>query len=293
MKKMRNENFIQIKKKFKKDNISAFAAQAAFFFVLSMIPMLLLLLTLIQYTPVTKADVMAAVVQVFPKSVTSTLISIVNQVYNQSRAIIPITALAAMWSAGKGVMSITYGLNSVYDNSETRNYVIIRVRSTFYTLLFIIIIIFSLLLSVFGNTLSLFINEHVSWFSRVMEAMLKARAILTIPILILFSLLIYKFLPNHKTKLKYQLPGAVFTACGWMIASFVFSIYLDVFKGFKDMYGSLYTIVLIMLWLYFCMYTILLGGEINIMLEEDLIPEKILGLHKTETEEGHDLEKKP
>ena len=49
--------------------------------------------------------------------------------------------------------------------------------------------------------------------------------------------------------------------------SFVFSIYLDVFTGFSTMYGSLTTIILILLWFYMCMYVILLGGEINALLE--------------------------
>ena len=56
-------------------------------------------------------------------------------------------------------------------------------------------------------------------------------------------------------------------ACGWLLLSFFFSVYLDVFKGFTSMYGSLTTIILIMLWLYGCMYIILLGGEINALLE--------------------------
>lgn len=276
MNKANRRKYKEIREKFRKDHTSAYAAQAAFFFVLSLIPMLLLLLTLIQYTPVTKTDVMIAVLRVFPKTVNSLLISVINQVYNQSRAMIPITAIAALWSAGKGVMSMTHGLNCVYDNEETRNYFMTRIRSTLYTLVFIIIIVFSLVLPVFGNTLAMFINKHVKFLSQVMEYLLHMRAIVTIPLLILFSLAIYQFLPNHKIRLKQQLPGAVFTACGWMLASFVFSIYLDIFKGFRNMYGSLYTIILIMLWLYFCMYAILIGGEINVLLAEELITKEML-----------------
>ena len=81
----------------------------------------------------------------------------------------------------------------------------------------------------------------------------------------------YKYLPDRselgKTTLKRQLPGAVFTACGWMVISFVFSIYMDIFKGFSTMYGSLTTLILILLWLYMCMYVILLGGELNATIE--------------------------
>ena len=62
--------------------------------------------------------------------------------------------------------------------------------------------------------------------------------------------------------------GAAFSAVGWMILSWIFSVYLDIFKGFSSMYGSLTTIVLIMLWLYFCMYILLLGGEVNMILRD-------------------------
>lgn len=75
-------------------------------------------------------------------------------------------------------------------------------------------------------------------------------------------------MPNHIVQLKVQLMGAAFSAVGWMIVSWIFSVYLNIFKGFSSMYGSLTTIVLIMLWLYFCMYILLLGGEVNVILRE-------------------------
>ena len=143
------------------DHVGAYAAQAAYFFVLSMIPIILLLLTMVQYTPVTKADVMTGVVQVFPSSVDSLIVSIVNEVYNQSSTIIPITVVVALWSAGKGVLSINTGLNCVYQCPETRNYFYLRVRATVYTMMFLVVIIMLLLLSVFGNGLSIFISSHV------------------------------------------------------------------------------------------------------------------------------------
>ena len=235
--------------------------------MLCMIPIILLLLTMVQYTPVTKADVMTAVIQVFPSSVDSLITSIVNQVYNQSTGVIPITIVVALWSAGKGVLAMTSGLNCVYKCNETRNYVFLRIRATIYTVMFIIVIIFLLVLSVFGNTLNLFIAEHIPIMLGVAEKLLETRIIITPIVLVAFSLMIYKFLPNRRDKFRYQLPGAMFSAVGWMIISWIFSVYLDVFKGFSSMYGSLTTIVLIMLWMYFCMYCILLGGELNVLLD--------------------------
>ncbi len=231
-----------------KDHVGAYAAQAAYFFMLSLIPIILLLITLVQYTPVTKADVMTAVLQVFPKSVDSLITSIVNH--------------------GKGVLALTTGLNCVYDCKETRNYIILRIRATFYTVAFIIVIIFLLVLSVFGNTLNLFVTEHYPLMERFVDQIMQIRGIITPVLLFVFTMMIYKFLPNHIVQLKVQLMGAAFSAVGWMIVSWIFSVYLDIFKGFSSMYGSLTTIVLIMLWLYFCMYILLFGGEVNVILQD-------------------------
>ena len=206
-----------------KDHVGAYAAQAAYFFMLSMIPIILLLITLVQYT---------------------------------------------LWSAGKGVLALTTGLNCVYDCKETRNYIILRIRATFYTVAFIIVIIFLLVLSVFGNTLNLFVTEHYPVMERLVDQIMRIRGIITPVLLFVFTMMIYKFLPNHIVQLRIQLMGAAFSAVGWMIVSWIFSVYLDIFKGFSSMYGSLTTIVLIMLWLYFCMYILLLGGEVNMILRD-------------------------
>ena len=232
-------------------HVGAYAAQSAYFFMLCMIPIILLLLTLVQYTPVTKADVMTAVMQVFPSSVDSMMATVVNQVYNQSMGIIPVTIIVALWSAGKGVLAMTTGLNCVYHCKETRNYVILRLRSTLYTLMFLLVILFLLVLSVFGNSLNIFISEHIPIFAEIADRVIELRTILTPIVMVAFSLLIYKFLPNRRDSLLRQLPGAVFAAIGWMAISWVFSVYVDVFTGFSSMYGSLTTIVLIMLWMYF------------------------------------------
>ncbi len=259
-----------INKKFNNDHINAYAAQSAFFLVLSLIPIILLLLTLVQYTPVTKADVMTVAYEVFPTTVRSTIISIINEVYNQSRAMIPLTAFVAIWSAGRGTLAISRGLNCVYGEEENRNFIVLRLRAAFYTVLLVAAIVLCLILLGFGNSISLLVSEYIPGFYYVVEFLIEIRIIAAICLIVIFSTLIYKFLPNNRRKWRNQLPGAIFTAFGWTFASFIFSVYIDIFKGFSNMYGSLTTIVIIMLWLYFCMYVLLLGGELNVLLEQEI-----------------------
>ena len=233
--------------KTKKDHVSAYAAQSAFFLMLSMIPMILLLLTLVQYTPISKADVMKAAYEFFPTSVRTTIVSIIHEVYESTPKTLPFTIIVVVWSAGRGTLAITNGLNCVYGEEETRTYIYLRIRAGIYTLLLLVAVLLCLLFLGFGNGFSML------------------HAMISICLLITFSVFVYKFLPNHDTVWKEQVPGAVFTAFGWIVASYIFSVYIDIFKGFSDMYGSLTTIIIIMLWLLFCMYILLLGGEVNVL----------------------------
>ena len=94
------------------------------------------------------------------------------------------------------------------------------------------------------------------------------RTVISLAVLCVVFLLIYKVLPNRRASLKSQLPGAIISALAWSLFSLGFSVYLDVFHGLSSMYGSLTTTVLVMLWMYFCMYIVLIGAEINAYFEE-------------------------
>ena len=256
----------------------AYAAQAAYFFVLSLIPIFLLLLTMVQYTDVKMSDVLNAVREIFPDSVSAGIQSTLIQLSINLKEMLPVTVIVALWSAGKGVLSVTSGLNCIYSNTETRNYFYLRIRASIYTVLFLLAIMLSLIISVFGNSISTMVYEYVPFLSKVVDFIMRIRTLVTLVVLTVFWDLVYKYLPNRKhkaeTTLRKQLPGAVFTAFGWQLISFIFSIYLDIFTGFSSMYGSMTTIILILLWLYGCMYIILLGGELNALLERLRFPDE-------------------
>lgn len=254
-----------------KSHLRAYAAESAFFIIISMVPCILLLLTLIQYTPVTRSMVMEAALEVFPSSINVLIVSIVNEVYSQSASVIPLTAITAMWSAGKGVLSMASGLNWVYGNTETKNYIILRIRAAAYTLLFVVSIVLTLVLLVFGNRISSFISKNIPIFQHVVGLIIDVRVLISIVVLIFVFTIAYSTLPDGKVKMLQQIPGASFAAVGWLACSLAFSVYVDVFNGLSDMYGSLTTIVLVMLWLYFCMYSMLLGAKINVYIRDRFI----------------------
>ena len=90
-----------------------------------------------------------------------------------------------------------------------------------------------------------------------------------IAILTLFFAVVFTALPNCKLSFKSQLPGAAICSVAWYVFSFGLSVYVDYFNGFS-MYGSLTTIALIMLWLYFCMYIMMMSAEVNVVFNESI-----------------------
>ena len=133
------------------DHVGAYATQAAYFLILSFIPCILFLTTLVRYTPITYNMVRDAIVAFVPENIQSFVLGIVVDVYKRSTAIVPISALVALWSAGKGMQSLINGLNTIYHVKETRNWLITRIYAVFYTFSLVVALIICLLMLVLGN----------------------------------------------------------------------------------------------------------------------------------------------
>ncbi|SHE86006.1 membrane protein [Lactonifactor longoviformis DSM 17459] len=254
--------------KINEDHVTAYSAQAAYFVLLSFIPFLLLLLTSVQYTPISKQQMADAVIKVCPDSFKSFVTGIIEEVYNKSLAVVPITALTALWSAGKGIQALTNGLNCIYQIRETRNYLVTRIRSIFYTMIFLIAIICTLLLLVFGNSIQRELTKHLPFLSNLVAMIISLRTVIALGLLAFVFLFLYKFVPNRKATLRSQIPGAVFTSLAWSLFSFGFSLYFDYYDGMSNMYGSMTSLILILLWMYICMNIVMIGAEINCYFEE-------------------------
>lgn len=253
--------------KCKRDNINAFAAQSAFFIILSSIPFLMVFSSLLKYTPVSESMVLRLVKNTMPEYIAPFITSIINEVYNKSVGIVSLAAILAIWSAAKGVQYMANGLNVVNDIVESRNWIILRLWAIGYTVVFVLAIVISMVLLVFGKTLRNFVIQYVPILENMTNDVFGMRSLIMLVLLSFFFAIAFKTLPNRTVSLRSQLPGAILCSVAWYVFSFGLSVYVSYFNGFS-MYGSLTTIVLIMLWLYFCMYIMMMCAEINVIFED-------------------------
>lgn len=256
-------------KRLRESCISAFAGQAALFIIISFFPFIMLLISLIQFLPFTLEEVQQFTVDFLSPTLNDFLVSIIKEIISKSSiSIISITSVTVLWSASKGFLAIIRGLNSVYSVNEKRGYVKLRLTTVLYTIVTLVIILVTLGLLVFGSTINNWIVELIPQLSQMSPVTLTVRWLIGLCMLILFFMFIYTVIPERKTRFVNELPGAVFSSFGWLIFSGLYSFYIDNLANYSYIYGSLTTVVLLLLWLYFCMYILFLGAAINNALQD-------------------------
>lgn len=247
------------------DNISAYSAQCSYYTILSFIPFIILLITLIQYTNIEQQALFNAISKIVPSSMNEFILGIVREVYSKSIGTISISIIFTIWSAGKGLFALIKGLHVVYDvtDKKSNSIIYLKLMSIAQTIIFILLITLGLILLVFGNSLVSIIQNSFGGFKNfnILSGIVTKLGFIFITFIIF--LFLYKYMPKHKVTFRSQVPGAIFGAICLNIISFVFSKYLDIFKGFSITYGSLTTLILVMMWTYACFYAIFLGAELN------------------------------
>lgn len=246
----------------KEDNVSEYAAQCSYYTILSFIPFIILVLTLIQYTGLEAEMLFNAISRIIPSSMSEIVLNVVQEVYSKSIGTISISIIFVLWSAGKGLFALTKGLQAIYETRESKDasYIYMRAKAILETIIFIALIVIGLVALVFGEVFKNLIKKH---FGIIENYKVFIVNILLIFIIFVIFLLCYKFMPRHKVTVKSQILGALLGSIMLNIISYVFSKYLYIFKGFSLMYGSLTTLMLIMMWTYTCFYIMFLGAELN------------------------------
>ena len=255
------------------DYISESSAQCSYYTILSFIPFIILVITLIQYTNIEPQTLFDAISKFIPSSMNEIILNVVQEVYSKSIGTVSISIIFTIWAASKGLFALTKGLQLIYntDNKSDTSYIYLRIKGILQTIIFIVLIVIGLTALVFGNTLKDIAQRYFGELRNYNIMFSILTEIIFILITFIIFLLLYKFMPKHKVTFKSQMYGAIFGAIALNVISFVFSKYLYIFKGFSLTYGSLTTLMLIMMWTYSCFYTVFLGAELNKLLNSSEI----------------------
>ena len=244
--------------------IGIHAAGAGYFIVLSIFPLLVLILSLLRYTGL-QVDTLTDLVSGFlPQALIPSAKRLIVSTYrNTSGTLISLSVLTGLWSAGRGVYGLLTGLNAIYGVKESRGYFYTRIISVVYTFLFLLMLLTTLLLNVFGTTLLQNLSIENLALVQFLWEIVDWRFILMLLLQTgLFSAM-FMALPNRKNTFRQSLPGALLASVGWLVFSDLYSFYVENFSGYANIFGSVYAVALSMLWLYFCISIVFYGGALN------------------------------
>lgn len=245
------------------------SAYTCFFLILSIFPTLVLLFALLGYTTLGVEEILSLVQPILPQALLPFANELLCGAYEStSSTLLSISALAALWSAGRGMRGFLQGLNAVYGIRNRRGYFISRLMGMVYTFLFLLILLLTLTLQVFGAAILDYLRMTTN---PVLLSMLQVVDLRFVVLLLLQTLLfttMFALLPDRRNRFSDSFPGAVMAALGWLAFSHLFSLYVEYFPRYANLFGSVYAMALAMLWLYFCICIVFYGGALNRWLKE-------------------------
>ncbi|OAH53049.1 ribonuclease [Domibacillus aminovorans] len=256
--------FKHLVRRIKVSDVPGVGAQMAYFFLLSIFPLLLFMVTLLGYLPIDPDEIFNIIKDFAPADSLSMIQDTIQEVTTyQNGGLLSVGILGTIWSASNAMNAVIKGLNYAYDVKETRAFYHARGLSILLTFAFIFIIAVMLILLVFGQQIGAFAFEFLGMGEQFVIIWTWIRFLFP-PIVLFFVFVgLYYLAPNLKVKCVTVFPGAIFAALGWIIVSLGFSFYVNNFGNYSATYGSIGGVIILMIWLYLSAMIILVGGEIN------------------------------
>ncbi|QOR34476.1 YihY/virulence factor BrkB family protein [Clostridium sp. 'deep sea'] len=251
------------------DELFSLGAQTSYYLILAMIPFI----SLAVFITSSNQDVIDATLKflyfLLPAEAYNFIYSLIKETINASTStLFSASVIVAFYLPMRAVVAIIYVLNKAYKVKETRSIFTVWGLAFFITLLFIPSIAVVLSTQVFGRLISLHVFSLIGisqWFNPFWNII---RYVFSIVILLLFFMIIYRYLPNHHVAWRETIPGAFFSTFGWLIASLGFAYYVNNYNNYDVAYGSLAGIFILLIWLYMSSTIILCGGELNALISK-------------------------
>ncbi|MEW6056602.1 MAG: YihY/virulence factor BrkB family protein [Bdellovibrionota bacterium] len=252
------------------DNVSNGAAALAYYLMLSIFPAMIALISLLPFLPIPNLEnaILDILNEALPGQAAQMFTQTINEVVSEKReGLLSLGLLLAIWAASNGMFAIMQQLNITYDVVEGRPFWKTRGTALLLTLFFGVLVIGAFSLVVAGGYLQSFLSNSWDWGTPLLVGFAIIRwTIITAALLLAFAVTYY-YGPDVEQKFRFITPGSILGVALLIAASLAFKFYVDNFGKYNATYGSLGAMIALMLWLNITGLVILLGSEINALIE--------------------------
>lgn len=271
----------------KKDRATGLAAQQAYYYMLALFPMMILLIAIVPYLNIDPQKAINVVNQLLPEESAQLLRdNVVKLVSERNGGLLTFGIIGTIWSASNGMNAFMKAMNIAYDVKETRSFIKARLVSIFLTIGLILAFVIALLLPVFGNVILETIQTIIPIPEPYDIIFNVIRWVIGIVVMVAVLTGLYRIAPNKHYPFKHVLPGAIFATIVWQLISLGFSFYVSNFGNYSATYGSLGGVIVLMLWLFLTGLALVLGGEINAIYHREKTGEEAIDEEHTASANG-------
>ncbi|MBB6450981.1 membrane protein [Geomicrobium halophilum] len=253
--------------KFQSDETTGLAAQLAYYFLLSLFPLLLFVLTLLPYFSLPVNQVMEWIRAYAPGDTGQMIAGNVSSLLNETRGgLLSLGIIGTLWTASGGVSAFIRATNRAYEVEETRSFLKVKLLSMTLTFSMVFVIAITLVFPVFGQVIMESIQALLPISFNVEFLFQILRWVVAISIMVFVLMVLYYAAPNTNFKMREVFWGAVFATIGWQLISAGFSFYVTNFGNYEATYGAIGGIIVLMIWFYLTGILLIVGGQLNAIL---------------------------
>ncbi|RIU91441.1 YihY/virulence factor BrkB family protein [Oceanobacillus picturae] len=264
-------NFVkQLYDKLEEVDVFGLAAQLAYFFLLSLFPFLLFLLTLVGYLPFDDIAILDMIRTYAPAQIVDLISTNVSTLLEQQNGgLLSFGFIATLWAASNGVNAIMRGFNIAYGVEENRSFIVSRLIAIVLTVAMVLVIAIAFLLPIFGRMIGIYLFSFVGQSAGFLLVWQGLRWVLSSIVIFIVLVALYKLAPNLRVYFKNTVWGALFATILWQLASLGFSYYVSTAGNYSATYGSLGTVIVLMIWFYLSGIIIMVGGIMNAVIRKN------------------------
>lgn len=264
------DTFLYLFVKVKRDDIFALASQLAYYLVLSFFPFLIFLSTLIGFSHLNSGEVLDGLQKILPTAVFQLTSTTIEEIVNsQNTGVLGVSIVLTIWSASSAFRAVTKGVNKAYNIDENRSFIKRSIVGIICVIALALTIISTLVMLVFGDLIGKFLNTVLPFEHLINFIWNILRYVIIIVMMIIVFATIYKVTPARRIKFRTVIPGAIISTVGWLIVSLGFSFYVNNFSHYSRLYGSIWTVFALMIWLFITSMVFMFGVELNSVLDNE------------------------
>lgn len=248
------------------DNISLLSAQTTYYFIMSLVPFLIVLLNIVLMVAASKIDFIFKSLEVFPPETRNILMTLVDTIIsNRSSSVLSISLLVALWSSSKALKSLITAMNKAFNVRNANGFIKSQLKSILFTIVLILLLTITLVFIAFGGVILDLIEQYLDFNIPLIAKFF--RYLIPIVVMVFGFTLFYKYAPDFDStrsiKWKSALMGGVIATVGWSLITVLYSFYVSNISNMSLTYGPLVGVFALFVWINLSSQIILISAEIT------------------------------